>query len=150
MWSSSPALFSLAASMTEDTRNIGASQHIPNNPQGFSGLKPAMQTWVSLANGQRAAVKGEGNVYVPEIGDMLYNVLYVPAFDHNLLSISSKTEVLQQFRQWLTLVERWYGYKGCQLQTDRGTEFMSDKFQRWLSSLGIRHRQTNPYSPAEN
>uniref|UniRef100_A0A2D4I771 GAG-pre-integrase domain-containing protein n=1 Tax=Micrurus lemniscatus lemniscatus TaxID=129467 RepID=A0A2D4I771_MICLE len=47
-----------------------------------------MQTWASLANGQRAAVKGEGNVYGPEIGEILYNVLYVPALDHNLLSIS--------------------------------------------------------------
>ncbi|KAG8147955.1 hypothetical protein E2320_001414, partial [Naja naja] len=68
--------------------NSGASQHIANNPQAFSGLKPAMQMWVILADGQRAAVKGEGNVYVPEIGDTLYNVLYVPALEHNLLSIS--------------------------------------------------------------
>ncbi|KAG8147107.1 hypothetical protein E2320_022555, partial [Naja naja] len=64
--------FSLAASMTEHTRNTwlldsGVSQHIANNPQAFSGLKPAKQTWVSLVNGQRAAVKAEGNVYVPEI-----------------------------------------------------------------------------------
>uniref|UniRef100_A0A2D4PYJ4 Retrovirus-related Pol polyprotein from transposon TNT 1-94-like beta-barrel domain-containing protein n=1 Tax=Micrurus surinamensis TaxID=129470 RepID=A0A2D4PYJ4_MICSU len=71
----------------------GASQHIANNPQAFSGLQPAKQMWVSLADGQRAAVNGEGNVYVPEIGDTLYNVFYVPALEHNLLSISVKPEI---------------------------------------------------------
>ncbi|KAG8147301.1 hypothetical protein E2320_000210 [Naja naja] len=38
----------------------GANEHhIGNNPQAFSGLQQAMQLWVSLADGQRAAVKEE-------------------------------------------------------------------------------------------
>ncbi|KAG8139341.1 hypothetical protein E2320_002110 [Naja naja] len=69
MCSGSPVSFSLAASMTENSLN----------------------TWlmdISLANGQRAAVKGEDNIYVPEIGETFYNVLYVPALDLILLIIS--------------------------------------------------------------
>lgn len=58
------------------------SQNIANNPQTFSGLRPAKQTFVILANGQRSAVKGEGKDYVPEIGETLDNVLYVPQLDH--------------------------------------------------------------------
>uniref|UniRef100_A0A2D4K535 Retrovirus-related Pol polyprotein from transposon TNT 1-94-like beta-barrel domain-containing protein n=1 Tax=Micrurus paraensis TaxID=1970185 RepID=A0A2D4K535_9SAUR len=95
-WSGSSAPFFMAVSTTERTTNkwlldSGASQHIANNPQAFSGLQPAKQMWVSLADGQR--VNGEGNVYVPEIGDTLYNVFYVPALEHNLLSISVKPEI---------------------------------------------------------
>ncbi|KAG8148085.1 hypothetical protein E2320_000091, partial [Naja naja] len=60
----SSSSFSLAATSPENTRNTwlldsGASQHIANNPQTFSGLRPTKQTFVSLANGQRCAVKGE-------------------------------------------------------------------------------------------
>ncbi|KAG8147302.1 hypothetical protein E2320_000207 [Naja naja] len=41
-----------------------------NNPQAFSGLQQVMQLWVSLPDGQRAAVKEEGNVYIAEISDI--------------------------------------------------------------------------------
>ncbi|KAG8127609.1 hypothetical protein E2320_014510 [Naja naja] len=49
---SSSSFYSLAATSSENTRNTwlldsGASQHIANDPQMFSGLSPAKQTFVT-------------------------------------------------------------------------------------------------------
>ncbi|KAG8131370.1 hypothetical protein E2320_017940, partial [Naja naja] len=119
---------------SSETR-AGASQHIANDPQTFFGLRPAKQTFVSLANGQRSAVKGEGKAYVPEIREALDNVLYVPELDHKLISISSLD------RQGYEIL-----FAGGQYSIRKGGRI----HPQGLSGLGIRDRHMNLYSPAEN
>ena len=44
---------------------------------------------MSLANGERAKVSGEGRVYIPNLGEELSNVLLVPKIECNILSMSA-------------------------------------------------------------
>lgn len=66
----------------------GASSHICCNQTLFVNLRPAMNTIVTLPDQKKFSVKYVGDV---EIGDdfILNNVLYIPEFSYNLLSVSA-------------------------------------------------------------
>ena len=42
---------------------------------------------MSLANGKKSAVAGEGSIFIPGLGKELKNVLLVPQIDRNILSV---------------------------------------------------------------
>ena len=42
---------------------------------------------MSLANGQKLKVAAEGTVFIPDLGQKLESVLYVPQLDCNILSV---------------------------------------------------------------
>ena len=64
--------------------------------------------------------------------------------------MKNKSEVFNHFRNWLAYVEKHFDKQVAQIQTDRGSEFMSERFQNWLRNTGIFHRKTSPYSAFEN
>ena len=51
--------------------------------------------------------------------------------------MKNKSEVFNHFRNWLAYVEKRFDKKMAQIQTDRGSEFMSERFQTWLRNTGI-------------
>ncbi|KAJ9530444.1 hypothetical protein QJQ45_012421 [Haematococcus lacustris] len=50
----------------------------------------------------------------------------------------------------VTTLERQTGGRLKALRSDRGGEYVGGELQRWLSSEGILHQQTAPYSPEMN
>ncbi|KAG9453782.1 hypothetical protein H6P81_006686 [Aristolochia fimbriata] len=67
-----------------------------------------------------------------------------------LFLLSSKTEVPSIFAKFQILVENQFSAKIKVFQSDGGIEFMSKKFQDLLSSSGIHHNVSCPYTPQQN
>lgn len=66
----------------------GASTHICCNQSLFVNLLPAMNTSVTLPDQKKFSVGYVGDVYIDD-DLLLRNVLYIPAFSYNLLSVSA-------------------------------------------------------------
>ncbi|ETE63284.1 E3 ubiquitin-protein ligase TRIM11, partial [Ophiophagus hannah] len=102
-------LFSTCASMAKHTRSTwlldsGASHHIANNPQAFFGLQQAMQLWVSLADGQRAAVKEEGKEGGWEKSEKISHGLIIQEGKNTLFTTRNQVGPLAEImklHQWL-------------------------------------------------
>ena len=72
----------------------GASAHMTGTPSNLSSLTPTTAyPPVSIADGRSCSVKGYGSTK-PTPSLTLHNVLYVPGFPTNLLSISTITRTL--------------------------------------------------------
>ncbi|KAG9449460.1 hypothetical protein H6P81_009425 [Aristolochia fimbriata] len=81
-----------------------------------------------------------------------YYISFVDHYSHFtwLFLLSSKTEVPSIFAKFQILVENQFSAKIKVFQSDGGTEFMSKKFQDLLSSSGIHHNVSCPYTPQQN
>jgi hypothetical protein len=61
-----------------------------------------------------------------------------------------KSEVLEKFKEFEAMTRNECGYGIKALRSDNGGEYISDEFQNYLKSKGIRHELTTPYSPQQN
>lgn len=78
---------SVQVAATEWIMDTGATNHMTSNLKLLVNLKPVVANMtVNLPTGARAMVSHVGDVYLQN-GLQLLNVLYVPMFTHNLLSI---------------------------------------------------------------
>ncbi|KAL2944303.1 Retrovirus-related Pol polyprotein from transposon TNT 1-94 [Bienertia sinuspersici] len=65
----------------------GASHHMTGNQQIVKNLHQGNhRTRINLPNGETSVIEGVGEVYLQN-GMTLKNVLYIPTFKHNLLSV---------------------------------------------------------------
>ena len=68
----------------------GATNHISNKLINFSNLERFVSpSFVSVANGKGSLVKGKGKIKI--VSEIMSNVLYVPSFPFQLLSVSKIT-----------------------------------------------------------
>lgn len=58
-----------------------------------------------------------------------------------------KSETFENFRKFKALVEKQSGKSVKALRTDRGGEFLSQKFDEFCEENGIRRELTAPYTP---
>ncbi|PKU65158.1 Retrovirus-related Pol polyprotein from transposon TNT 1-94 [Dendrobium catenatum] len=63
---------------------------------------------------------------------------------------SHKTEVSQIFINFITFIEKYTKHQVQAVRTDGGTEFVNHKFQSFLTSKGIQHQRSCPYTPEQN
>lgn len=78
---------SVQVAATEWIMDTGATNHMTSNLKLLVNLKPVVANMtVNLPTGAKAMVSHVGDVYLQN-GLQLLNVLYVPMFTHNLLSI---------------------------------------------------------------
>ena len=61
-----------------------------------------------------------------------------------------KSEVLQCFRNFCSLVGNQYDARVKVLRTDNGTEYVNNEFGNFLSAHGILHQTTCPDTPPQN
>lgn len=63
--------------------------------------------------------------------------------------LREKSEALEKFKNFQSLVEQETQYKIKMLRTDRGGEFTSQEFQAHCNKTGIKRHLTAPYSPQQ-
>ncbi|CAL1358899.1 unnamed protein product [Linum trigynum] len=73
--------------------DTGATDHISCNLSCFLAYKVIKDAFITLPNGQKAEATHIGIVQLP-CGLILHQVLYVPSFSFNLLSVSKLTKTL--------------------------------------------------------
>jgi len=61
-----------------------------------------------------------------------------------------KSKALEKFKEFKASAEAELGIKIKALRTDRGGEYLSDKFESYLKKCGIKSCFTAAYSPQQN
>lgn len=64
--------------------------------------------------------------------------------------IKEKSEVFGKFREFVEMCKTMFNRKPKMIRTDRGGEYMSVEFIKFLDQEGIRYQRTAPYSPQQN
>lgn len=64
--------------------------------------------------------------------------------------LHNKSEALNAFKSFCSLVERGPSKKVRVLRTDRGEEFMSNEFNDYCEKTEIKRHFTAPYTPQQN
>ncbi|KAG7535136.1 GAG-pre-integrase domain [Arabidopsis thaliana x Arabidopsis arenosa] len=72
----------------------GASHHVTHQRELYLEYKALDRTYVRLPNGHTVKIEGTGYIQLTD-ALLLYNVLYIPAFKFNLLSVSVITKSLK-------------------------------------------------------
>ena len=64
--------------------------------------------------------------------------------------LKSKSEVFQTFKKFKNLVENQASCKIKKIRSDRGSEYLSGEFTKFLEDHGIERQLTAAYSPQQN
>ena len=64
--------------------------------------------------------------------------------------LKQKSEALEKFKEWLTLVENQTGKKIKRLRTDNGLEYCSNEFDKFCKSKGIARHNIVRHTPQQN
>jgi len=89
---------------------------------------------------------------VISISGYKYYVIFVDDFSRFswLYPLHTKSDVYDCFVKFKLLAENQFSSSIKQLQSDGGGEFMSHRFQTFLSNNGIAHRKSCPYTSQQN
>lgn len=93
-----------------------------------------------------------GPIQTKSLGGNRYFVSFIDDFFRKLwvYLIKRKSEVLEVFQNFKTMVERSSGQLIKVLRTDGGGEYTSRVFERLCEKEGIEHQVTLPYTPQHN
>lgn len=64
--------------------------------------------------------------------------------------MKKKSEVFEKFKTFKTMVELQTGCKIKALRSDNGGEYLSNEFNKYLETNGIKRQLTVPYTPQQN
>ena len=86
------------------------------------------------------------------MGGNKYFVTFIDDFSRKLWTylIKKKSEVIEVFTKFKSMVERQSGRKLKVLRTDGGGEYVSKDFDRLCEKEGIVHEVVPPYTPQQN
>ena len=81
-----------------------------------------------------------------------YMMLIIDDFSRYIWASFLKTKDLAftSFKDWRVEVEKQFEHKVKALRTDRGGEFLSKEFDRYLADHGIRRQLTTAHTPSQN
>jgi transposase InsO family protein len=93
-----------------------------------------------------------GPIQVESIGGNRYFVSFIDDFSRKLwvYLIKKKSDVLDVFIKFKSMVERQSGHKIKVLRTDGGGEYVSKDFDALCEKDGIVHDVVPPYTPQQN
>ncbi|KAJ0795409.1 putative RNA-directed DNA polymerase [Helianthus annuus] len=93
-----------------------------------------------------------GHMRTNSIGGCRYFITFIDDFSRKawVYFIKLKSEALVKFKEFKKLVENQVDYKVKCIRTDRGGEYCSHEFQRFLKENGIHHQLTTSYTPQQN
>ena len=66
------------------------------------------------------------------------------------MSGKNKSEVFTRFKEWKVLVEKSIDRKLKSIRTDNGGEYVSNEFQDYLRTEGVKHERSIPKKPEQN
>lgn len=69
---------------------------------------------------------------------------------YKIYFLKYKNEVLNNFKEYRTEVEKFTNHKIKYLQSDNGTEYCNKEFDEYLKSYGIQRRFSVPRTPQQN
>ncbi|CAH2087744.1 unnamed protein product [Euphydryas editha] len=86
------------------------------------------------------------------IGGSRYYILFVDDYSRiiYIYFLKNKSAALDYFNIYKTVVENQLNKKIKKLRLDNGKEYCSKEFEKYLSSSGIVHQKSNPYTPEQN
>ena len=89
---------------------------------------------------------------VTSISGMKYFVTFIDCYSRMtwIYLMKHKSEVLQCFRNFCSLVGNQYDARVKVLRTDNGTEYVNNEFGNFLSAHGILHQTTCHDTPPQN
>ena len=93
-----------------------------------------------------------GPMEVDSIAGSKYFVTFIDDYSRQVFVyfLSFKSEVFEAFKSFEAMVTRQTGRNIKVLRTDNGGEYVNNRMKRYLSSSGIIHQTTVPYSPQQN
>ena len=93
-----------------------------------------------------------GKMNTPSLGGGEYFLTFIDDYTHYtwVYVLKRKSEVFDKFQKWKALVENESGHNLKVLRTDRGGEYTSAEFEKFLQSAGVRHELTVPKTPEQN
>ena len=93
-----------------------------------------------------------GPMTVPSRGGAYYFITFIDDYSRwtSVSLLKSKDEAYDMFVKYKTNMENLTNKKMKALRTDNGKEYVSTKFNDYLSRHGIKHQTTVPYSPQQN
>ncbi|CAI7786628.1 unnamed protein product [Closterium sp. NIES-54] len=97
---------------------------------------------VDLCGPFRVAAK-DGSLYFLLLKDRKTRYVWVRP-------VAKKSDALQEFVQWLAVIERQTKNSVLMLRSDWGGDFLGKKFTNFVNGKGIVHDLTCPYSPQQN
>jgi hypothetical protein len=68
----------------------------------------------------------------------------------SIICLKRKSDAATAFRNWFALAEKVSGNKLLKLRSDRGGEYIISDLRTFLSTNGIEHQLTVPYTPQQN
>ena len=93
-----------------------------------------------------------GKMNTPSLGGEEYFLTFIDDYTHytRVYVLKQKSEVFDKFLKWKALVENQSGHKLKVLRTNRGGEYTSTEFEKFLQSAGVCHEMTVPKTPEQN
>lgn len=93
-----------------------------------------------------------GPMETQSLGKARYILTFVDDLSKKVFTyfLGSKSEVLDKFMEFKSLVENQADNKIKILRTDNGTEYGSNEFKRFCKANGIQHQLTTVYTPQQN
>ena len=81
-----------------------------------------------------------------------YMMLIIDDFSRYIWAsfLKSKDQAFTSFKDWRVEVEKQFEHKVKALRNDRGGEFLSKKFDRYLADHGIQRQLTTAHTPSQN
>jgi len=85
-------------------------------------------------------------------GGARYFLTFIDDFSNktHVYLLKAKGEAFEKFKQYKALVDNEIGHKIKVLRSDNGGEFVSKKFDAFLTECGIQRQTSAPYSPQQN
>ncbi|XP_017604832.1 uncharacterized protein LOC108451682 [Gossypium arboreum] len=135
----------------------GCTHHMAADKKLFKDLDRTFVSKIRIGNGNMIEAKGRGNVVINigsvedmsklEAKDTICEVCQLGKQARLPFPANMKSEVFNAFSKFKALVENQSGCKIKALRTDNGTEYLSERFQRFCKQAGIHHQLTTVYTP---
>ena len=93
-----------------------------------------------------------GPMTAESLGGALYMMVIVDDFSRYIwvYFLKSKDQTFSYFKIWKAEVEKQFEHKVKALRSDRGGEFLSNEFDKFLADHGIRRQLTTAHTPSQN
>eukprot|EP00112_Aurelia_sp_Birch-Aquarium-sp1_P026532 Seg946.1 transcript_id=Seg946.1/GoldUCD/mRNA.D3Y31 product="Retrovirus-related Pol polyprotein from transposon TNT 1-94" protein_id=Seg946.1/GoldUCD/D3Y31 len=90
-----------------------------------------------------------GPMSVNSVGGSRYFVTFIDDYSRftTVYSMKNKSEVLEKFKEFVSLVENLFEKRVKSLRSDNESEYESREFEQYRNSKGIKKDDTIPYTP---
>ena len=113
---------------------------------------PQKAAWKSTQKLQLVHTDVSGPQKTPSLKGSKYYIAFIDDFTRFcwIYFLTYKSEVADVFLRYKAMVENQSEYRIKVIRSDNGTEYTSEKFNKFCEDAGIDHQLTAPYTPQQN